>query len=57
MLAKKTPQPCEHGTKRSGSMGIKLDLFLSGTMLQRRHQLVHHIASNAPSKNMSKNGH
>ena len=56
-MATQTPQPGENGTKPGGSTGITHNESLSGTQQECRHQLVHHDAVNAATKNMTQDVH
>jgi len=53
IIATQTPQPGENGTVPGGSTDVTPNMSLSGTQQERRHQLVHHNAANAATKDMT----
>jgi len=56
-MATRTPQPGNSGSESSQSKGALSNKSLTGTQHECRHQLVHHDAANAATKNMTQDAH
>jgi len=56
-MATQTPQPGMNGTKPGRSLGVTPNMSLSSAQQKCRHQLVHHNAATAATKNMTEDAH
>jgi len=56
-MATQTPQPVEDSTEQGGSTCVTLNMSLSGTQQEPRHQLVHRNDANTATKNITKDAH